>query len=218
VALLPQDKRGQTLLMLTVVGGAVAYFTSCGTPVVNLPGVAQLTAARDSLKRELDSLTTQVNAARRDIREGALSQLEARLAEYRAGLDLMRTLVPASAEIPNLLDDITSRAKIRGATVQNFVPQAVESGAPFDTQRARFVVTGTYDQIGEFLADVASLPRIVVPYDLRLERVQSPTADTTLRGANMLQATFLIRTYVKPQVADTTRAAAGAPAQRGGDE
>jgi Tfp pilus assembly protein PilO len=210
MALLPQDTRGQALLMATVFGAAILYFASCGTPVLDIPGVQQLGASRDSLQRELDSLNVQVRNARRDVASGAIQQLEARLAEYRAGLDLMRTLVPAGAEIPNLLDDISSRAKVRGANVVSFAPQALESGSPFDTQRARFTVTGSYDQVGEFLADVASLPRIVVPYDVRLERITSPTADSALRAAAVLQASFLIRTFVKPVVVDTAQRAGGA--------
>lgn len=209
MAMFPQDRRGQVIAMAAVLGAALVYFQACGWPIGGIPGVSQLNTTRDSLRRELDSINTQVRNARRDVASGAIQQLEARLVEYRATLDLMRTLVPAGTEIPNLFDDITSRAKIRGATVATFVPQALESGQPFDTQRARLTAVGSYDQIGEFLADMASLPRIVVPYDLRLERIQSPQADTSLRNRPaVLSASFLLRTYVKPAVVDTTGAAA----------
>jgi type IV pilus assembly protein PilO len=116
----------------------------------------------------------------------------------------MRQLVPSKSEVPNLLDDITSRAKMRGTTFAGFSPQAVESGTPFDTQRYRLTVSGQYDQVAEFLTDIASLPRIIVPYDLHLQRVQGPAADT-MQTAPILQATFAIRTYVK-QGPDTTAA------------
>lgn len=213
MALIPQDRRGQTLVILALLGGALLYFTACGTPIGGVPGVAQLSARRDTLRNRLDSLNTAVRNARRDIATGAIQQLEARLAEYRASLDLMRTLVPAGAEIPNLFDDVTSRAKVRGARVASFVPQSLESGSPFDTQRARVTLIGSYDQVGEILADIASLPRIVVPYDLTLGRIESPAADSALRAQQLLRASFLIRTYVKPAVVDTTTAPA-----RGGDD
>lgn len=197
--LIPKDKRGQTLLFLTIAAAAVLYFTWSGTPVGGVPGVSQLNVRRDSLQRALDSLQTQVRNAQRDVRQGAVAQLERALAEYRASLDLMRQLVPVSEEVPNLLDDVSSRAKVRGANVVNFVPQPLESGTPFDTKRVRVTVTGEYDQIGEFLSDVASLPRIIVPQDLQISRVSGPAADTTGRR-QILQASFQIRTYVKPHV------------------
>lgn len=219
MALFPQDRRGQLLVVLTLVAAAATYFTGCGN-LLGVAGVTTLTVRRDSMQRELDSLNIQVANARRDVASGAIQQLEARLAEYRATLDLMRTLVPSGIEIPNLLDDVSSRAKVRGANLVNFVPAPLESGQPFDTQRARYTVTGQYDQIGEFLSDVASLQRIVVPYDLRLQRITSPTADSALRASGqILQASFQIRTYVKTTVIDTsaTPNAPRAPA-RGGDE
>jgi Tfp pilus assembly protein PilO len=59
-------------------------------------------------------------------------------------------------------------------------------------------VIGKYDQIGQFLADVASLQRIIVPYDLSVAAANSAAAkalgDST--GA-LLEARFQIRTYVK---------------------
>jgi Tfp pilus assembly protein PilO len=59
-------------------------------------------------------------------------------------------------------------------------------------------VIGRYDQIGEFLADVASLQRIIVPYDLSVAAANTNAAkalgDTT--GA-LLEAKFQVRTFVK---------------------
>lgn len=207
MALLPQDKRGQTLMALTLFAVAALYFVWSGTPVGGVPGISQLGTRRDSLQRQLDSIETQVRAAQRDVRSGVIQQLERALAEYRASLDMMRTLVPAGAEVPNLIDDISSRAKVRGANVANFQPMTVESGTPFDTHRYRFTVTGNYDQVGEFLSDVASLPRIIVPSELRLQRITSPTADTALVNSGVLQVSFQVRTYVKPEVRDTVVAA-----------
>jgi len=79
-------------------------------------------------------------------------------------------------------------------------------------------VSGQFDQVAEFLTDIASLPRIIVPYDVHLARVQGP-ADTTQTAAQ-LQATFAIRTFVK-QMPDTTAAAPparSAASKKGGDE
>lgn len=210
MAVLPQDRRGQLLVVFTILAVGFIYFAWAGTPIGGIRGVSQMNVTRDSLQNQIDSLQRQVDAANRTVRQGAVARLERALAEYRATLDLMRQLVPNGEEMPNLLDDISSRAKARGATIVNYVPAPLESGAPFDTKRVRVQVTGQYDAIGEYLSDIASLPRIIVPYDVHIERITAPgggaptTAADSAR-ANQLQASFQIRTYVKPQVADTTR-------------
>jgi type IV pilus assembly protein PilO len=212
MAALPQDQRGQVLLILTLLALGFVYFAWAGTPIGGVPGVSQLGTTRDSLQNQIDSLQRQVDAANRTVRRGEVARLERALAEYRATLDLMRTLVPAGEEMPNLLDEISSRAKARGATIVNYVPAPLESGAPFDTKRVRVQVTGQYDQIGEYLSDIASLPRIIVPYELHIERVAAPPSQGTAADsarARLLQASFQLRTYVKPSVLDTTLMAPG---------
>jgi Tfp pilus assembly protein PilO len=68
----------------------------------------------------------------------------------------------------------------------------------FDIYRYKFQIYGHYDQIGEFLSDVASLTRIMVPQGLMLKpaspQTQRLVGDTT--GA-LLEADFDLRTYVK---------------------
>lgn len=186
--LIPQDRRGQILLFATMAALAGGYFLWS-------EGIKPAQARAAATRGVIDSLTREVQAAKRDLARGTVDQLEQQLAGYEASLGLMRQLVPASGEVPNLLDDISSRAKIRGATVAQVVPAPPESGPVFDTQRYRMAVTGMYDQIGEFLSDIASLPRIIVPYGVHLERATGAAADTA--RSSLLQASFEIRTYVK---------------------
>lgn len=219
MAVLPQDRRGQIFLFLTIAAVATLWFLWSGPPIGGIPGIRKLGDSAQVLQAKIDSLDAQVADARRAVSSGEMPALERALGNYQATLDLMRRLVPVSTEIPDLLDDIASRARMRGAEVINFVPQyPPESGSPFDTQRARFVVTGDYDEIGELLSDIASLPRIIVPSDLRLERVTNlPNADTTRFSANTLRATFNIRTYVRAQADTSSAAPPAAPGGRSDD-
>lgn len=214
MAVLPQDRRGQILLLLTAAALSLGYFAWSGLSLIGLTGIKPMTAHRDSVQTRIDSIEAQVSRAKRDVARGVLAQLDQRLAEFTSNLALMRQLVPLSSEVPNLLDDITSRAKMRGAMVGGFQPQPIESGSPFDTQRYRLTVQGQYDQIGEFLTDVASLPRIIVSYEVHLTRTAGPAADTTKQGAP-LTATFAIKTFVKtPSPNDSAAPApASAPAR-----
>ncbi|HEU4569271.1 MAG TPA: type 4a pilus biogenesis protein PilO, partial [Gemmatimonadales bacterium] len=76
---------------------------------------------------------------------------------------------------------------------------------PFVTHRWDLVVLGDYDEVGEFLSDVASLPRIVVPVDLKIGAAPPTVAqsfgDST---GSLLQATFSVRTFVKTTQAEGT--------------
>src|SRR3989442_11241883 len=124
----------------------------------------------------------------------------------------MRRLVPERNEVPTLIDDMSTKAKVRGITIGKIQPLPPEPGSPFDTYRYRLEIFGHYDQIGEYLADIASLPRIVVPQDIILSSatpaVQKLLADTA--GA-LLLAEFSIRTFVK---SPGPKPAGGAPRAR----
>ena len=220
-SVIPQDRRGQIMLLLTVVAVVAMYVLWQGFSAVGIDGVKQYKLRRDSIQIQVDTLEAQVRRAKADVQHGTVALLETRLAQFRATLVIMRQLVPTSTEVPNLLDDISSRAKMRGATVADFTPQGLESGSPFDTQRAHFTVTGQFDQVGEFLTDISSLPRIVVPFDLRIERATGPGVDTT-QHRTILRVGFQIRTFVKSAAAPegaapAAPAPAGAAPRAGGD-
>lgn len=188
---LPTDQRGQIMALLVLVAVAGGYFF---WTKVHEPKSAEITAANT----EADSLEKVVAAAKADLASGSIEDLRRRVEEYQGALELMRRLVPEKNEVPTLIDDISTKAKVRGITLGKIQPLSPEPGQPFDTYRYRLEVYGHYDQIGEYLADVASLPRIVVPQDVILSsatpQVQKLLADTA--GA-LLLAEFSIRTFVK---------------------
>ncbi len=162
------------------------------------------------LRVKLDSLQARVDSAKKDLAQGTVEALRQRVRDYEGSLRLMRTLVPTGAEVPSLLDDVSARAKRRQVEIAEVTPLAPDPGKPFDTHKYRFGVIAHYDELGEFLSDVASLRRIMVPYDLAITRAAAQAVktynDTT--GA-LAQATFQLRTFVKaPSAADTT---GGAP-------
>jgi type IV pilus assembly protein PilO len=205
MALLPTDQRSQMMMLLILVAVAGGYFF---WTKVQSPQSAQLAAAH----AEADSLQQVVEAAKRDLASGTVEDLRTKVEEYQGSLELMRRLVPDRNEVPTLIDDISTKAKVRGVTLGKIQPLTPEIGSPFDTYRYRLEVYGRYDQVGEYLADIASLPRIVVPQDVVLSpatpAVQKLLGDTL--GA-LLLAEFTIRTFVKssgppPQPAGGTRA------------
>ena len=190
-----------TPLLFLLLAGIVGYCAYTGT-VINLVGFKGLAAGRAHVVAIRDTITqfeAATDSAKKELARGSIADVRKRLESYRSSLLLLRRLVPERNEVPNLLDDISTRSKIRGVTLSQVVPQAVAAGpAPFDTYSYNMSVIGRYDQIGQFMADVASLQRIIVPYNLSVGAANAASAralgDTT--GA-LLEARFQVRTYVK---------------------
>jgi type IV pilus assembly protein PilO len=208
---LPQDQRSRTMFMLVVIAalGGYLFWTR-----LHVPQSEEIAAAN----QEADSLEKIVEAAKRDLASGSTADLQRRVEGYQGSLELMRRLVPDKNEVPTLIDDISTKAKVRGVTLGKIQPLTPEPGSPFDTYRYRLEVYGHYDQLGEYLADIASLPRIVVPQDVTLStatpQAQKLLADTA--GA-LLLAEFSIRTFVKsaaPPPGTQPAAKPGAPRAR----
>ena len=190
-----------TPLLLLLLAGIVGYCAYTGT-VINLVGLKGLAASRQHVAAVRDTIAhfeAATDSAKKELARGSVADVRKRLESYRSSLLLLRRLVPERNEVPNLLDDISTRSKIRGVTLSQVVPQPVASGpAPFDTYAYNMSVIGRYDQIGQFLADVASLQRIIVPYNLSVGAANATAAkalgDST--GA-LLEARFQVRTFVK---------------------
>ena len=188
-------------LLAIVLAAMVGYCAYTGSVIelVGLKGLAagkeRIVAVRDTIGR----LEAATDSAKKELARGSVADVRKRLESYRSNLMLLRRLVPERNEVPNLLDDISTRSKIRGVTLSQVVPQPVEPGpAPFDTYTYNMSVIGKYDQIGQFMADVASLQRIIVPYNLSVAAA-NPTSAKALGDStgSLLEARFQIRTFVK---------------------
>lgn len=196
---LPQER--QVPLLLLLIAGVVGYLGYTGTVLdsVGLRGVQQTKDSIVARQKTIDSLTTLTDSAKKLLASGSVEDLRRRLDGYRTSLELMRRLVPDRNEVANLMDEISTRAKIRGVQVAQFQPLPVEPGpAPFETYKYQYSVIGRYDQLGEFLSDVASLQRIIVPVDLTLGTADLARAKALGDSSGaLLEARFQIRTFVK---------------------
>jgi type IV pilus assembly protein PilO len=190
------------LLVLVALAGGYFFWTK-----VHQPQSEKIAAAN----QEADTLERIVAAAKEDLARGSTADLQRRVENYQGSLELMKRLVPDKNEVPTLIDDISTKAKVRGVTLGKIQPLAPEPGTPFDTYRYRLEVYGHYDQLGEYLADIASLPRIVVPQEVTLTAA-SPAAQKLLAdtAGSLLLAEFAIRTFVK-SAAPASAPARGAP-------
>lgn len=193
------------LLGLIAIGLAYMLYTGDGVSLIGIHGIKARAAYADSLRDSITVLQARIDTAKKDLAHESVEDVTKRVDAYRASLSLLQTLVPAGREVNNLLDDVTTRSRVRGVRVTGFVPATPQPGPkPFDTWSYDFTVVGHYHQIGEFLTDIASLRRIMVPGELRMAgaTLQQSRAfgDTTA----MVEAHFTVRTYVKAQAAVDT--------------
>jgi type IV pilus assembly protein PilO len=195
------SRENSTPLIAIVLAGLVGYVAYTGA-VIEMVGIKGLAARKERIVAIRDTIArfeAATDSAKKELAHGTVADIRKRLETYRASLALLRRLVPERNEVPNLLDDISTRSKIRGVTLSSVVPQPVEAGPnPFDTYKYNMSVIGRYDHIGQFLADVASLQRIIVPYDLTVSSASSGAAKALGDSSGaLLEAKFQIRTYVK---------------------
>lgn len=194
---LPQKERIQLLGLLIAVGVGmpVAAWVYWRTPKVEEVRQIQF---------QIDSLQARIDTARAELARGTLASLRAAVERYGDALDVMRELVPVQHEVVGLIDSVASRAQLRGVALISINALPNETVPPFQVMRNQVTVLGPYDEIGEFLSDIASLRRVMVPYGVSLQVATANDLQGLLveEGRTYLRSTFNIRTFVKAS-ADT---------------
>src|SRR5690349_19956397 len=137
-----------TTIMVALLAGLVGYIGYTGSAIDSLgvPGLAAGRARVVTVQDSIAKLNAATDSAKKELARGTVEDLRKRLDVYRGSLVMLRRLVPDRNEVPNLLDAISSKSRIRGVTLSQVVPQPIEAGpAPFDTHKYTLSVIGHYD-------------------------------------------------------------------------
>lgn len=134
--------------------------------------------------------------------------LEERMALYERHVSELEQLIPAAEEVAGLLDDISSRARTSRVELSRMIPEPAETGAFYTRTSYEMSVIGEYHNVGRFLTEIASLPRIVTPVEMDVTLFDRP--EIYPEYVFPVVAGFRIETFVLPE------AAPPAPAQSGG--
>jgi type IV pilus assembly protein PilO len=205
----PETQREQGMTAAAVVAGllGVLYYMYVYTPK------AEALALVEAHVAALDS-TNQI--AKAEMAKGTVDELRKRAARQSANLELMRQLVPTSNEVPALLEQVSTAARRVNLDVSAVQPEPVIAGDDFDTHRYRISVVGGYHAIGEFLSNVGSLTRIVVPMGVRLYiRSGDDEQRRTPDGEAVVKTEFEIQTYVARQGSASASEVRGGEIERG---
>lgn len=150
----------------------------------------------NTVQERVDKLVATNDTARREMSGGTLKKLEQQAVQLRSNLDVMRQLVPTGNEVPLLLDQVSDAARRAGLELADVQPEPVIRGEAFDAYRYKMAVIGDFHQIGDFLANVGSLTRIVTPMNLTMSPMTTRTSRRQREGQQFLEARFQIQTYV----------------------
>lgn len=97
-----------------------------------------------------------------------LGAYRAQMVEMKQRFGVMLRQLPNKTEVPELLIDITQTGLARGLQFELFQPKNKRVADFYAELPINIRVSGTYHQLGEFVSDVAALPRIVTIDDLVL--------------------------------------------------
>lgn len=159
-----------------------------------------------NLQTQVENLET-VNRRASVLAAQGGGDLQERLALYEAHVAKLEELIPQREEVPVLLDDIQTRARMQDVDVRLLEPQPREPGEYYDRTAYNMSVVGEYHAVGRFLTEVASLSRIVTPVQVEVQLYDAPQQYPDL--ASPVVANFRIETYVLP---DSTAVPSPAPA------
>lgn len=97
-----------------------------------------------------------------------LEAYKQQMVEMQERFGVMLRQLPNKTEVPELLIDITQTGLGRGLQFELFQPRNKRVADFYAELPVNIRVKGTYHQLGEFVSDVAALPRIVTIDDLVL--------------------------------------------------
>jgi type IV pilus assembly protein PilO len=185
--LIPDDPKQKQALAVIAVSLVVLYFA-------NSLWYAGATEAVEAQEARVENMQAQNRTAQAlAIRAG--QDTEERMALYERHIAQLEQLIPESAEVAALLNQITTVGRDVGVTVDMMRPEAEEPGDFYTRQTYEMRVFGEFHDIGRFLTRIASLSRILTPIDVSVEEFTDPRAASF--DAPVI-VNFRFQTYIVP--------------------
>jgi type IV pilus assembly protein PilO len=158
IAIWPHEVRIVVAAFVAIAIGALSYYLLISPKLPIL----------DTAKLKEDELKLQFEAKYRIAAN--LDAYQAQLEQIKKDFSSMLKSLPTSNETPGLLDDITYVGTSAGLTFkllnwQQEVPKEFYTELPIEME-----VSGGYHNFGEFVSNVADLPRIVTLHDFDIAR------------------------------------------------
>ncbi len=185
--LIPDDPKQKQALVVVSLSLVVLYFA-------NSFWYSGATEAVEAEEARVENMQAQNRTAQAlAIRLG--EDTEERMAVYERHIAQLEQLIPQSAEVAALLDQISTVERDVGVTVDMMRPEAEEPGDFYTKQTFQMRVFGEFHDLARFLTRIASLSRILTPIDVSVDPFNDPRAvdfDTPV------VVNFRFQTYILP--------------------
>ncbi|MGB8510254.1 MAG: type 4a pilus biogenesis protein PilO, partial [Pyrinomonadaceae bacterium] len=139
----------------------------------------------------------QQDNARAQIASQRLSEFKESYARVQADYDDLKALLPEQRELTTVLAGIQDRARghlsVRRFTPKDDVQQEFYSGKPIEIE-----VSGTYNNVGQFFAQMAAYQRIVSITDFKILKLTDAQTNDKLNGRTVDALFTLTAYYVSP--------------------
>lgn len=145
------------LIFLFVAIGGTYYFVYKD----QLPALEKVQQEEQTLKAGFEQ--KQQKAAN-------LEEYKAQLAEIESSFGTMLRQLPGKTEVPSLLVDISQTGLAAGLKEELFQPVGEVRKEFYAELPIRIRLKGGYHALGEFVSEIAGLPRIVTLHDIEITR------------------------------------------------
>src|SRR5881275_2527777 len=167
-----------------------------------------------STRQETRDIQAQVDQllaanAKAQIAQQRLNEFKANYARAQADYEDLKALLPEQRELTMVLQNVQERARghltVRRFTPKDEVQQDFYTGKPVEVE-----VTGNYNDVGQFFAQMASYQRIVSITDFKLTKLKDGPSQDKQQGKTVDAQFLLTAYYVSPEKLQPP-----APAQQG---
>ena len=166
-----------------LVYGAFWYFVTSGTRAET----AEIEAKVEQLAR---ANAGAVVASQR------LNEFKASYERAKADYEDLKALLPEQRELTMVLQNVQERARGR-LTLRKFAPKEEVQQDFYTGKPVSVVVTGNYNNIGQFFAQMASYQRIVSITDFKVTKLKEKQPGEKVDGQTV-SAEFLVTAYYVP--------------------
>lgn len=174
-----KDPRAQKTVLagIVVAGLGYLYFFATFVPF----GYRAMTAEKKVLQGQYEQLSSDLNKARQTL--SSMARVERELEAIQARYEAARMLLPEEKEVANLLRMVSLVGQQSGVQFELFKPMPQIVQGYYIENPVEVKVVGDYHEVGEFLADVANLSRIVKVSNLNLTGLEGAETSETVMAA-----------------------------------
>lgn len=111
-----------------------------------------------------------------------LDAYRAQLDDMQKALDTLLRQLPTRTEMPDLLEDISNTGKKNGLVFELFKPENEQPREFYAAKPISIKARANYHQLGEFISNIAVLPRIVNLQSVSLSELPEPAGNKPPAG------------------------------------